>query len=175
MLEYPTFFHISSKNPDDADIANRKHYSAPEGALTKFLVSMLFLWCFQKMKVIPLPQNAILESEASILHQKSFHQTPFTPGTFYTRRRLRILHQTHFTPDTFLHQTRFTPNTLCTKHILHQTHFTQAPFAPNTFTPDTFYTRHLLHQTHLTPEVFYTKHLSDQKAFRLNGFYQTHW
>ena len=34
MLEYPTFFHISSKNPDDADIANRKHYSAPEGALT---------------------------------------------------------------------------------------------------------------------------------------------
>ena len=39
MLEYPTFFHISSKNPDDADIANRKHYSAPEGALTKFLAT----------------------------------------------------------------------------------------------------------------------------------------
>ena len=38
MLEYPTFFHISSKNPDDADIANRKHYSAPEGALTMFLI-----------------------------------------------------------------------------------------------------------------------------------------
>ena len=41
MLEYPTFFHISSKNPDDADIANRKHYSAPEGALT-FLVYLLY-------------------------------------------------------------------------------------------------------------------------------------
>ena len=41
MLEYPTFFHISSKNPDDADIANRKHYSAPEGALTMFSCSEL--------------------------------------------------------------------------------------------------------------------------------------
>ena len=30
------FLHISSKNPVDADIANRKHYSAPAGAVTKF-------------------------------------------------------------------------------------------------------------------------------------------
>jgi len=30
------FLHISSKNPVDADIANRKHYSAPAGALTMF-------------------------------------------------------------------------------------------------------------------------------------------
>ena len=28
------FFHISSKNPVDADISNRKHYSAPAGAVT---------------------------------------------------------------------------------------------------------------------------------------------
>ena len=28
------FLHISSKNPVDADIANRKHYSAPAGAVT---------------------------------------------------------------------------------------------------------------------------------------------
>ena len=34
MLETLGFFHISSKNPVDADIANRKHYSAPAGALT---------------------------------------------------------------------------------------------------------------------------------------------
>ena len=37
MLENLAFFHNSSKTPDDADIANRKHYSAPAGALTKFL------------------------------------------------------------------------------------------------------------------------------------------
>ena len=46
MLEYPTFFHISSKNPDDADIANRKHYSAPEGALTMFLDEPPHWVCF---------------------------------------------------------------------------------------------------------------------------------
>ena len=34
MLETLGFLHISSKNPVDADIANRKHYSAPAGALT---------------------------------------------------------------------------------------------------------------------------------------------
>ena len=38
MLENLAFFHNSSKTPDDADIANRKHYSAPAGALTMFLV-----------------------------------------------------------------------------------------------------------------------------------------
>ena len=37
MLENLSFFHNSSKTPDDADIANRKHYSAPAGALTMFL------------------------------------------------------------------------------------------------------------------------------------------
>ena len=37
MLETLGFLHISSKNPVDADIANRKHYSAPAGALTLFL------------------------------------------------------------------------------------------------------------------------------------------
>ena len=31
------FLHISSKKPVDADIANRKHYSAPAGAVTVFL------------------------------------------------------------------------------------------------------------------------------------------
>ena len=36
MLENLTFFHNSPKTPDDADIANRKHYSAPAGALTMF-------------------------------------------------------------------------------------------------------------------------------------------
>ena len=36
MLENLAFFHNSSKTPDDADIANRKHYSAPAGALTMF-------------------------------------------------------------------------------------------------------------------------------------------
>ena len=36
MLENLMFFHNSSKTPDNADIANRKHYSAPAGALTKF-------------------------------------------------------------------------------------------------------------------------------------------
>ena len=30
------FLHISSKNPVDADIANRKHYSAPAGTVTFF-------------------------------------------------------------------------------------------------------------------------------------------
>ena len=39
MLENLGFFHISSKNPVDADIANRKHYSAPAGAVTMFLGS----------------------------------------------------------------------------------------------------------------------------------------
>ena len=37
MLENLAFFHNSSKTPDNADIANRKHYSAPAGALTMFL------------------------------------------------------------------------------------------------------------------------------------------
>ena len=37
MLENLAFFHNSSKTPDDADIANCKHYSAPAGALTMFL------------------------------------------------------------------------------------------------------------------------------------------
>ena len=36
MLENLAFFHNSSKTPDNADIANRKHYSAPAGALTMF-------------------------------------------------------------------------------------------------------------------------------------------
>ena len=36
MLETLGFLHISSKNPV-ADIANRKHYSAPAGALTMYL------------------------------------------------------------------------------------------------------------------------------------------
>ena len=36
MLENLAFFHNSSKTPDDADIANRKHYSAPAGPLTIF-------------------------------------------------------------------------------------------------------------------------------------------
>ena len=36
MLENLAFFHNSSKTPDKADIANRKHYSAPAGALTMF-------------------------------------------------------------------------------------------------------------------------------------------
>ena len=36
MLENLAFFHNSSKTPDNADIANRKHYSAPAGALTLF-------------------------------------------------------------------------------------------------------------------------------------------
>ena len=40
MLENLAFFHNSSKTPDNADIANRKHYSAPAGALTLFLVSI---------------------------------------------------------------------------------------------------------------------------------------
>ena len=40
MLENLAFFHNSSKTPDDADIANRKHYSAPAGALTKFFGRM---------------------------------------------------------------------------------------------------------------------------------------
>ena len=41
MLETLGFFHISSKNPVDADIANRKHYSAPAGALTLFFLFVL--------------------------------------------------------------------------------------------------------------------------------------
>ena len=44
MLENLGFFHISSKYPVDADIANRKHYSAPAGAVTKFLD--WFTWFF---------------------------------------------------------------------------------------------------------------------------------
>ena len=43
MLENLAFFHNSSKTPDDADIANRKHYSAPAGALTKFFCATF--WC----------------------------------------------------------------------------------------------------------------------------------
>ena len=39
MLENLGFFHISSKNPVDADIANRKHYSAPAGAVTMFFAT----------------------------------------------------------------------------------------------------------------------------------------
>ena len=35
----PCVFHNSSKTPDDADIANRRHYSAPAGALTMFFLS----------------------------------------------------------------------------------------------------------------------------------------
>ena len=38
MLEKLAFFHNSSKTPDNADIANRKHYSAPAGALTMFFI-----------------------------------------------------------------------------------------------------------------------------------------
>ena len=39
------FLHISSKNPVDADIANRKHYSAPAGAVTYvFHVHILLSW-----------------------------------------------------------------------------------------------------------------------------------
>ena len=45
MLENLGFFHISSKNPVDADIANRKHYSAPAGAVT------MFLTCHSKMRM----------------------------------------------------------------------------------------------------------------------------
>ena len=41
MLETLGFLHISSKNPVDADIANRKHYSAPAGALTMFINHLL--------------------------------------------------------------------------------------------------------------------------------------
>ena len=44
MLENLGFFHISSKNPVDADIANRKHYSPPAGAVTMFLP--VKLWGF---------------------------------------------------------------------------------------------------------------------------------
>ena len=49
MLENLAFFHNSSKTPDNADIANRKHYSAPAGALTLFLgfvvlVGFVVLW-----------------------------------------------------------------------------------------------------------------------------------
>ena len=38
MLENLAVFHNSSKTPDNADIANRKHYSAPAGALTMFFL-----------------------------------------------------------------------------------------------------------------------------------------
>ena len=40
MLENLGFFHILSKNPVDADIGNRKHYSAPAGAVTMFYPSI---------------------------------------------------------------------------------------------------------------------------------------
>ena len=46
MLENLAFFHNSSKTPDDADIANRKHYSAPAGALTMFLGAKTSNLCF---------------------------------------------------------------------------------------------------------------------------------
>ena len=48
MLENLAFFHNSSKTPDDADIANRKHYSAPAGALTKFFVATCNCACVAK-------------------------------------------------------------------------------------------------------------------------------
>ena len=54
MLENLAFFHNSSKTPDDADIANRKHYSAPAGALTMFSymfpLNMMFVVISQSLK-----------------------------------------------------------------------------------------------------------------------------
>ena len=44
MLENLAFFHNSSKTPDDADIANCKHYSAPAGALTFLGLFFTGLW-----------------------------------------------------------------------------------------------------------------------------------
>ena len=80
-----------------------------------------------------------------------FHQTPFIKTPFYTKRQVhqKSLHQTLFTPDTFdtkqlLHQTHFTPETFYkfhARHVLHET----------CFTPDMFYTNGILHQTPFTP------------------------
>ena len=53
----PCVFHNSSKTPDDADIANRKHYSAPAGALTMF-----FFVCLRSGTVTTLTVSDILVS-----------------------------------------------------------------------------------------------------------------
>ena len=53
MLENLAFFHNSSKTPDNADIANRKHYSAPAGALT------FIFGCLPKMTTWILKQPFI--------------------------------------------------------------------------------------------------------------------
>ena len=87
------------------------------------------------------------------------------------------LHQTPFTPDTFLHQITFTPDAFYTKHLLHQ-----APFAPNSFqtrnllhqppfTTGACYTKHLLHQTPVTPDTLYTGHLLHQAPFTPGTLY----
>ena len=127
------------------------------------------------------------------LHQTPFHETHFTPDTFYTRQLSQqttftptnfytcriLLHQPAFTPDTFytnqlLHETPFTPTSFYTRHLLHQKPFHETPF-----TPDTLYTRHLLHEatfytTHpFTPDTFYTRRLLHQTPFTSTDFYTT--
>ena len=134
------------------------------------------------------------------LHQTPFHETHFTPDTFYTRQLSQqttftptnfytcriLLHQPAFTPDTFytnqlLHETPFTPTSFYTRHLLHQKPFHETPF-----TPDTLYTRHLLHEatfytTHpFTPDTFYTRRLLHQTPFTSTDFtphlsHQTHF
>ena len=77
MLENLAFFHNSSKTPDNADIANRKHYSAPAGALTMFFgtrcrkttsgshlgfevtVPSVTFWCIAATKTQNIPAKAL--------------------------------------------------------------------------------------------------------------------
>ena len=52
MLENLAFFHNSFKTPDDADIANCKHYSAPAGALTMFSHMFAYFHIFARRKAV---------------------------------------------------------------------------------------------------------------------------
>ena len=52
------------------------------------------------------------------------HQTPYTPDTVYTRRRLHQTKPTKVYTRKSLHHRQFTPDSVYTRHRLHQTWFT---------------------------------------------------
>ena len=88
MLETLGFLHISSKNPVDADIANRKHYSAPAGALTFYGWNQPCFWGVHRVQVlnVKLDASAIASQASSFLPHlwKRILQFHFSvPGVLY--------------------------------------------------------------------------------------------
>ena len=115
-----------------------------------------------------LHKKAVRTKTFNTIHQP-WHQPPHTS---YTRH---LLHQTPSTPGTFYTKAPFTPNIFYNKQFLHLPPFTSNKpdifYAKETFALVAFYTRHLWHQTLFTPNAFHTKQLLYQKPFAPDAFY----